>query len=102
MNGNKLSKFNHERLILRVTINNDFKPRKHCSDVAKKSNKMVSFMGRTFQYILSNLDLTDPNLTDFGFNGLCLLADNQPRSGLKSISVKESTVGGDRVGNIIR
>ena len=41
-------------------------------------------------YILLTLDLTDPDLTDFGFNGLCLLTDNQPRSGLKSVSVKES------------
>ena len=52
--------------------------------------------------ILSTLDLTDPDLTDFGFNGFCLLADNQPKSGLKSVNVKESPVGGGRVGNIIR
>ena len=49
------------------------------------------------QIVLSTLDLMD-----FGFNGLRLLADNQPRSGQKSISVKESSVGGGRVGNIIR
>ena len=47
--------------------------------------------------VLSTIDLTD-----FAFNRLCLLADNQPRSGLKSVSVKESPVGGGRVSNIIR
>ena len=38
------------------------------------------------------LDLTDPNLTDFTFNGLCPLAGNQPTG------VKESLVGGEHVG----
>ena len=32
------------------------------------------------------------------FNGICPLADNQPTDGLKSIIVKESLVGGKRVG----
>ena len=36
------------------------------------------------------------------FNRPCLLVDNQPRSGLKSVSVKESPVGASHVGNIIR
>ena len=31
---------------------------------------------------------------DAWFNRLCLLADNQPINGLKSVSVKESPVGG--------
>ena len=52
--------------------------------------------------LLSTLNLIEPDLMDFGFNGLCLLADNQPRSRLKSVNVKESPVGGGRVGNIIR
>ena len=43
------------------------------------------------------LDLTDPDLTDFAFNGLCLLADNQPTNELKSVSAKESPVSGGRV-----
>ena len=51
--------------------------------------------------LLSILNLTDPDVTDFWFNGLCLLTDNQPRFGLKSNSVKESPVGGGRVCNII-
>ena len=38
------------------------------------------------------------DLTDFAFNGLCLLANNQPRVKLKSVSEKESLVGGGRVG----
>ena len=35
---------------------------------------------------------------DFVFNRLCPLADNQPRFGLKFVSVKENSVGGERVG----
>ena len=34
---------------------------------------------------------------DAQFNGLCLLADNQPTNRLKSVSVKESPVGGVRI-----
>ena len=41
---------------------------------------------RTFT-VLSTLDLTDPDLTNFGFNGLRLLADNQHRSWFKYISI---------------
>ena len=41
---------------------------------------------------VSTLDLTDPILTN------CQMADNQPTNGLKSISVKESPVGGRRIG----
>ena len=48
------------------------------------------------------LGTVDPWFNRPRFNGLCLLADNQPRSGLKSITVKESPVGGGRIGNIIR
>ena len=58
---------------------------------------------RLFLYIiLPTLDLTDPDLMDFGFNGLCFLADNQPRFGLKSVSVEKSPIGGGGVSNIIR
>ena len=48
MNGSELSKVNHEK-DLGVTIINDIKPDKHCSDV-KKANKLVCFIGRTFEY----------------------------------------------------
>ena len=48
MNGSELSKVNQEK-DLGVTISNDFKPDKHCSDV-KKANKLVGFIGRTFEY----------------------------------------------------
>ena len=47
-----------------------------------------------YSHLQSTLNLTDSDLTDFAFNGLCPLADNQPRSGLKSVRVKESPVGG--------
>ena len=46
-------------------------------------------------------DTVDPRFNGPRFNGLCLLADNQPRSELKSVSVQENPVGGGRVGNII-
>ena len=48
MNGSELSKVNHEK-DLKVTISNYLKP-KHCSDVAKKVNKLVGFTGRTFEH----------------------------------------------------
>ena len=48
--------------------------------------------------MLSTLDLTDPNLTDFTFIVLYSLTDNQPTKGLESISVKESPVGGRLIG----
>ena len=44
MNGSELSKVNHEK-DLGITISNELKPGKHCSDVIKKANKLVSFIG---------------------------------------------------------
>ena len=49
MNGSELSKVNHEK-DLGVTISNDLKPDKHCSDVVKEANKLVGFIGRNFEY----------------------------------------------------
>ena len=49
MNGSKLSKVNHEK-DLGVTISNDLKPDKHCSDVVTTDSKLVGFIGRTFEY----------------------------------------------------
>ena len=49
MNGSELSKVNHEK-DLEVTISNDLKPDKHCSDAIKTANKLVGFIGRTFEY----------------------------------------------------
>ena len=49
MNVFELSKVNHEK-DLGVTISNDLKPSKHCSDVVKTANKVVGFIGRTFEY----------------------------------------------------
>ena len=49
MNGSKLSKVSYEK-DLGVTISNDLKLIKHCSDVIKTANKLVSFIGRTFEY----------------------------------------------------
>ena len=56
MNGSELSKVNHEK-DLGVTISNDLKPNKHCSDV-KKTNKLVGFIGRTFEYKSEKVILT--------------------------------------------
>ena len=41
MNGYKLSKFNHEK-DLGITISNDLKPSKRCSDVVKKAKSLPS------------------------------------------------------------
>ena len=49
MNGSELTKVSHEK-DLGVTINNDLKPSKHCSDVIKTANKLVDFIGRTLEY----------------------------------------------------
>ena len=38
----------HER-DLRITIYNDLKQSKHCSDIVKTANKLVSFIGRAFE-----------------------------------------------------
>ena len=35
---------------LGVTISNDLKPIKHCSDIVKTANKLVGSIGRTFEY----------------------------------------------------
>ena len=48
MNGSELSKLSHEK-DLRITISNDLKPSKDCLDVVKTANKLVGFIGRTFQ-----------------------------------------------------
>ena len=48
MNGSELSKVNNGK-DLGVTISNDLKPTKHCSDVVKKANKLVGCIGITFE-----------------------------------------------------
>ena len=57
MNGSKLSKVSHEK-DFGETFDNDFEPSKHCSDVVKTANKLVSFIGRTFQYKSEKVILT--------------------------------------------
>ena len=49
MNGSELSKVSHKK-DLGISISNDLKPSKHCSDVVKKANKLVGFIGRTFEH----------------------------------------------------
>ena len=49
MNGSEFSKVNHEKDLV-ITISNDLKPDKHCSDVVKTVNKLVAFTSRTFEY----------------------------------------------------
>ena len=48
MNGQKLKEVNKEK-DLGVTISNDLKPSKHCSEVVKTANRLVGFIGRTFE-----------------------------------------------------
>ena len=57
MNGFELSKVNHEKN-LGIIISNDLKPDKHCSDVVKRANKLVGFIGRAFEYKSEKVILT--------------------------------------------
>ena len=57
MNGSELSKVNHEK-DLAVTISNDLKPGKHCSDVVMKANKLVGYIDRTFKFNSEKVILT--------------------------------------------
>ena len=43
---------------LKVTISNDHKLSKHCSDVVKTTKKLVGFIRRTFEYKSEKLILT--------------------------------------------
>ena len=45
MNGFELSKVNHEKA-LGITISNDLKPDKHCSDVVKKKSEQTGRLHR--------------------------------------------------------
>ena len=45
LNGSELSKVNHEK-DLGVTISNDLKPSKHCSNVTNTAIKLVGFISR--------------------------------------------------------
>ena len=60
MNDSDLSKVTHEK-DLGVTISNDLKPGKHCSNVVKKANNPVDFIGRTFAYKSEKVILTLDN-----------------------------------------
>ena len=57
MNGSDLSKVTHEK-DLGITISTDLKPSKHCSDVVKTANKLVGFIGRTFEFKSEKVILT--------------------------------------------
>ena len=48
MNGHVLETVKKEK-DLGVTISNDLKPGKHCSEVVKTANRLVGFIGRTFE-----------------------------------------------------
>ena len=61
MNGSKPSKVNHGK-DLRLTISDDLKPSKHYSDVIKTTNKLVGFIGRTFEYKSEKVILVRPHL----------------------------------------
>ena len=48
MNGKLLFAVNEEN-DLRITITNDLKHCQHCSEVVKTANRLVGFIGRTFE-----------------------------------------------------
>ncbi|ORD93263.1 RTJK, partial [Enterospora canceri] len=48
MNGKLLTAVNKEK-DLGITISNDLKPSQHCSEVVKIANRLVGFIGRTFE-----------------------------------------------------
>ncbi len=50
MNGVQLSKVDQEK-DLGVIISNDLKSNLQCKEVIKKPNKLIEFIGRTFEYI---------------------------------------------------
>ncbi len=49
MNGVQLSEVDQEK-DLGVIISNDLKPNLQCKEVIKKANKLIGFIGRTFEY----------------------------------------------------
>jgi hypothetical protein len=57
MDGNQLKTIEKE-VDLGVTISNNLKPSMQCSDVVKKANKMIGFIGRSFEYKTKDTILT--------------------------------------------
>ena len=57
MNGSELIKVDEER-DLGVTISHDLKPSKQCSQVVKTANKLLGFIGRTFEFKSEKVILT--------------------------------------------
>lgn len=57
MNDTELVKVCQEK-DLGVIISNDLKPSKHCTEVVKTANKLVGFIGRTFEYKSEKIILT--------------------------------------------
>ncbi len=49
MNGVQLSEVDQEK-DLGVIISNDLKPNLQCKEVIRKANKLIGFIGRTFEY----------------------------------------------------
>ena len=57
MNGSEASKVSHEK-DSEITLSKDLEYSKHCSDVVKTANKLVGFIGRTFEYKSEKVILT--------------------------------------------
>ena len=64
MNISELTKVNHKK-DLGVTISNKLKSINYCSDIVKKANKLVCFIGRTFEYIPEKVILTLFNALEY-------------------------------------
>ncbi len=57
MNGAEIPNVNEEKG-LGVIISNDLKSAKHCSEVVKTANKLIGFIGRTFEFKTEKVVLT--------------------------------------------
>ncbi len=57
MKSTEITKVKREK-DLRVIIRNDLKPGKHSTEVVKSTNKLIGFIGRTFEFKLEKVVLT--------------------------------------------
>ena len=61
MNGTQLKSIEREK-DLGVTVSNDLKPSQQCSEVVKKANEIIGFVGRSFEHKSKEVILTLYNL----------------------------------------
>ncbi len=71
MNGTDITEGNEEK-DLGVIIRNDLKPGKHCTEVVKTANKLVGFIGRTFEFKFKKVVRTLFNALVHPHNDYCV------------------------------